>query len=109
MHTTVFTVYAAIVAVTSLRPGTGAGIEHLDKLVHLLVYYIFAVLGYRALAGKPYYLHLCLGIIAYGGLIELGQSHIPGRDMSGYDFLANTLGVLLGAAVATRRRRGAST
>ena len=29
----------------------------MDKVVHLLVYYIFAVLGYRALANKAYYLY----------------------------------------------------
>jgi VanZ family protein len=76
----------------------------MDKVVHLLVYYIFAVLGYRSLANKGNYVYMCLAIIAYGGLLELGQSYIPGRDMSGYDFLANTLGVMLGAAVVSRRR-----
>ena len=63
-----------------------------------------AVLGYRALANKAYYLYLCLGIVAYGALMEIGQSWIPGRQMSAYDFLANTLGVVLGAAVAARKR-----
>ncbi len=104
MHQVIFAIYAGIVAVTSLRPGDDVNLEPLDKVVHLLVYYIFAVLGYRALANKAYYLYLCLGIIAYGGLMEIGQSWIPGRQMSAYDFLANTLGVALGAAVVTRRR-----
>ena len=103
MHTTVFIVYAGIVAVTSLSPGGNQGVEHLDKVVHLLVYYIFAVLGYRMLANKRYYLYLCLGIVAYSGMIELGQSYIPGRDMSMYDLLANILGVILGALVVNRR------
>ena len=104
MHQLVFVVYAGIVAVTSLRPGDDVNIDPMDKVVHLLVYYIFAVLGYRALANKAYYLYLCLGIIAYGALMEIGQSWIPGRQMSAYDFLANTLGVVLGAAVAARKR-----
>jgi VanZ family protein len=104
MHTTVFIVYAGIVAVTSLSPGGNQGVEHLDKVVHLLVYYIFAVLGYRMLANKRYYLYLCLGIVVYSGMIELGQSYIPGRDMSIYDLLANILGVTLGALVIKRRR-----
>jgi len=104
MHTTVFIVYAGIVAVTSLSPGGNQGVEHLDKVVHLLVYYIFAVLGYRMLANKRYYLYLCLGIVVYSGMIELGQSYIPGRDMSIYDLLANIVGVTLGALVIKRRR-----
>lgn len=104
MHAIIFAIYAGIVTVTSLRPGNDVNIDSMDKVVHFLVYYIFAVLGYRSLANKRYYLHMCLAIIAYGGLLELGQSYIPGRDMSGYDFLANALGVVLGAAVVTRRR-----
>lgn len=104
MSTVVFILYAGIVAFASLRPGIDGGIEHLDKVTHLLVYYIFAVLGYRALKARSYYLYVCLGIIAYGGLLEVVQSYIPGRIMSGYDFMANTLGVLLGALVVSRRR-----
>lgn len=104
MNTIIFVVYAGLVGTFSLLPGTGASGDHLDKLQHLLVYYIFAVLGYRALkAGRGYWL-LCAGIIAYGSLLEFAQSYTPDRFMSGYDMLANTLGVLLGAAVVTRKR-----
>ena len=77
MSTVVFILYAGIVAFASLRPGIDGGIEHLDKVTHLLVYYIFAVLGYRALKARSYYLYVCLGIIAYGGLLEVVQSHLP--------------------------------
>jgi VanZ family protein len=104
MQSLIFIVYAGIVALISLRPGGESSIDPLDKVVHLLVYYIFAVFGYRALQNKRYYPYLCVGIIAYGALLELGQSYVPGRDMSAYDLLANTLGVLLGAAVVTRKR-----
>ena len=104
MHTTVFIIYAAIVTVTSLSPGGTQSIEHIDKVGHLLVYYIFAVLGYRMLGNKRYYLYMCFGIVAYSGLLELGQSYIPGREMSALDLLANILGVALGAIVVKRRR-----
>lgn len=104
MHQVVFALYALLVAFVSLRPASGPGIEPWDKVVHLLVYYIFAVFGYRALRQGRGYLLLCLGIIAYGGLLEVAQSYSPGRFMSAYDMLANTLGVLLGALVVTRRR-----
>lgn len=103
MHTLAFLIYAAVVALTSLYPGGGTSTEHLDKIVHLLVYYIFAVFGYRMLANKRYYLYVCLGIIAYSGLIELGQSYIPGREMSAFDLLANIAGVTLGAVVMKRK------
>lgn len=103
MHTTIFFAYAAIVAVTSLYPGGDDGIEHLDKVVHLLVYYIFAVLGCRMLTNKQYYLPVCVGIIIYSGLIEFGQSYVPGREMSALDLLANVAGVILGAVVMYRK------
>ena len=105
MNVVVFALYAVLVAFVSLREGTGGGGQYLDKLMHLLVYYIFAVVGYRAIrAGRGYWL-VCLGIIAYGGLLEVAQSYTPGRFMSAYDMLANTLGVLLGAAVVKRKRK----
>ena len=104
MHKIAFITYAGIVAVVSLLPGVNDGGENLDKVVHLLVYYIFAVFGYRMLNNKQHYFYICLGIIVYGGLIELGQSYIPGRDMSGFDLAANTAGVALGAVVMNRKR-----
>lgn len=104
MHALVFFGYTVLITFLSLRPASGSSVEHLDKLTHLLAYYIFAVLGYRMLNGGRHYLPLCLGIIAYGGLIEVAQSYMPSRFMSGYDLAANTLGVVLGALVVKRRR-----
>ena len=54
MHSIAFVVYAGVVALTSLYPGSNEGAGHLDKVVHLLVYYIFAVFGYRMLSNKRY-------------------------------------------------------
>jgi VanZ family protein len=103
MHLTSFILYAGIVTVTSLLPGSGAAVDNLDKVVHLLVYYIFAVLAYRALGNKRHFPYMCLGIIAYGALLELSQSYVPGREMSIYDLLANIGGVVLGAVVMNRK------
>jgi VanZ family protein len=99
MHLITFIIYAGIVTVTSLLPGSDAPIDNLDKVAHLLVYYIFAVLGYRTLGNRRHFHYMCLGIITYSALLELGQSYIPGREMSLYDLLANIGGVILGAMV----------
>ena len=101
-HTIVFFCHAGLVAILSLRPLGDSGIQHFDKLMNMLVYYIFAVFGYRMLSSKRYYWLLCLGIVAYGGVLEVAQSQFPGRVMSAYDMLANTLGVVIGALVAKR-------
>jgi len=94
--------YGLLVAVMSLRPANGAIIEPWDKLVHFVVYAIFAVLAHRAVRGRRPFAIACVGIIAYSALLELLQSYVPGRVMSGLDLMANMLGVALGAVAAKR-------
>jgi VanZ family protein len=92
-----FTSYALLIAVVSLLPAGGALVGSYDKSAHLIIYTIFAALAYRlGLTGRRY-VYLCIGIIVYSGLLEVGQSFVPGREMSALDLLANTLGVLTGA------------
>jgi VanZ family protein len=105
VHAIIFIAYSGLVAYISLRPSVGGGVEHLDKLTHLLVYYIFAVFAYRMLQYKRFYPAVCLGIVIYGAVLEYAQSFTPDRTMSGYDMLANTLGVVLGALVMRRHNR----
>lgn len=77
-------------------------IEHWDKLGHLIVYCIFAILGYRTVKEQRYFLYLCIGIVIYSGAMEIAQSFMPGRVMSAYDLLANAIGVYLGSVIARR-------
>lgn len=102
--------YVALVAFASLLPAGGALVGSYDKSAHLVIYAIFAILAYRLGLTRRRYVYLCIGIIAYSGLLELGQSFVPGRQMSGLDLLANTLGVLLGVVACrsvANRSRGA--
>ena len=94
---TIFVAYAVIVALASLQPGGNAVIGPYDKLAHFLTYGLFALLAYRLETPVGRYWFLCIGIVMYGGLLELAQSFVPGREMSALDLLANTGGVLLGA------------
>jgi VanZ family protein len=97
----VFAMYALLVAFASLSPGTGVSIESWDKLAHFLSYGLFAILGFGLAGSRRGYFFLCLGIVAFSGLMEVGQSFVPGRFMSAYDMLANVVGVLLGATLIT--------
>jgi VanZ family protein len=97
MNALVLACYALLVTLASLRPGGGSSLDPWDKPLHFITYAIFAILAYRVFTGGRRYVVACLGIVAYGGLIELIQSWMPGRFMSGYDFLANTLGVVVAA------------
>ena len=94
----VFVAYAVFVAWASLStPAEVPPVGPYDKLVHLGVYGLFAVLGWGLRLGRGQYVFLCLGLVAYGAAMEFGQSFVPGRMMSGMDMVANAAGIAIGA------------
>ena len=100
--TAIFVSYAVLVAFLSLQPGSGSFIGPYDKSAHFLTYGIFAALALRMNLSDRHYIFVCIGIVFYGGLLEVAQSFVPSREMSGFDFLANALGVLLGALLSNK-------
>jgi len=93
MNIIVFLIYTAFVTFASLRPMDSGALGDWDKLGHLGLYFVFALLAYWVTSKPRYYAYLCMGIVAYSGLMEVAQSFMPGRVMSAYDLLANALGV----------------
>lgn len=92
--------YSVLVAFVSLMPSTSISpVEHWDKGLHLITYALFAGLGYFIAREVRGYAVVCLGIVVYSGLLEVAQSYMPGRVMSGYDLLANAVGVAIGAGL----------
>ena len=91
----------AVVSVAALKPGSGApslGIG--DKVDHLLAFVSLAVAAalswpatrrHGALAG--------IGLLAYGALIEIVQTQVPGRQGDVVDLAFDALGIGLGLAV----------
>ncbi|GAB3998554.1 VanZ family protein [Nocardioides marmoraquaticus] len=79
-----------------------------DKVVHALLFAALAVLG-RAAGWRP--LPLGVGLVAYAALTEVLQASLPiGRDGDLVDLAADTVGTVLGLAVAallSRARRAA--
>ena len=104
LNSLVLIVYLLLVTVASLRPGDGAPLALWDKGLHFGTYAVFALLAYRALHEQYRFFWGCGARILYGGLIEVLQSYIPGRQLSGHDFLANTLGVVVSAFFVWRWR-----
>jgi len=69
-----------------------------DKANHVLG---FAILGWLGRWAWPRRTGIALtGLLAYGGLIELLQSLVPGRYAEFGDLVADGIGLLLGAATA---------
>ena len=69
----------------------------LDKLIHIVEYFTFGVLLYFSIVGITKYsiiLSLILGIF-YSFIDELYQSTVFARDASGFDVIADIIGLIL--------------
>ncbi|TPG20757.1 VanZ family protein [Variovorax ginsengisoli] len=78
-----------------------------DKSNHMLGFAVLAILGHFAWPGRRW--SMLLGLLAYGGLIEVLQSFTPDRFAELGDLVADGAGLLAGKALATLYKRLAST
>jgi VanZ family protein len=67
-----------------------------DKGMHFTAYFGLAAMAAMGLRRRQPVIYAALGLILLGGALEVLQGY-TGRDMSAYDELANTVGVILGA------------
>ena len=82
-------------------------IPNFDKIVHMGLFLVFAILFYGLLAGDSFsgryrYFPLFITLltsIGYGVLIEFFQRYVPGRDPDIYDAFADSAGALFGIVV----------
>jgi VanZ family protein len=80
-----------------------------DKLVHFFVYATLVILFLRSnrILKNNYQIkdrrkEIVVGAILYGGLIELYQGYfLPNRTCDLSDFIANTIGVMIGVFIFT--------
>ena len=80
------------------KPPPAADTGH-DKLSHAIAFLVLAVCAVRAHPAQP--LHRLFGaLLAFGALIEVVQSRIPGRSAEWADLLADAIGIALGALLA---------
>jgi len=90
--------WLALSPVPPVRVSTGW-----DKTNHLLAFAALLFSGRLAWVQRP--VLLGLGLLAYGGLIELLQLQIPGRDGEWADLFADACGMALGLLVFLLLRR----
>lgn len=99
-------VYAAAIFTLSAQPGTTVGLPApWDKLAHLCAYAGFAFV-LRLASGR--WLVAVLIASLYGVTDEYHQSFVPGRMAGLDDWVADTLGAMLGAWLAGRASSGTS-
>ena len=82
----------------SLLPGLELPVKFwsADKLLHFLGYAWLGGLPLLAFAGGDTARNVAYCMIPLGGLLEWGQSFMPGRTASMMDAVANAVGVFIG-------------
>ena len=92
-----------LVAVASLVPGEHR--PHIDgwsgKVEHALAYFVLGVLTVIAARRPVNAVRLCLIILAYAAVLEFLQLFASGRHAAVGDFMASSLGGIMGITVAT--------
>ncbi len=89
----------------SLKPGVIKEqiIPHLDKIIHGFSYALLAIFAACIFEQKNAKLAALLWLVLFSGLIELAQGYLTTtRSMELADFLANCMGITLGAYIASR-------
>lgn len=92
----------AVIAYLSLLPGVELPVSfwNADKVYHCLAYAWLGALPLWAFARSDRGRAVAYAMVVFGGLIEWGQSFVPGRTASVGDAVANAVGVFLGIWLA---------
>ena len=105
--------WTAVVLVSSSWPDPDVGPVPAgsDKVTHFLLYGVLGVLlgrAERGLLGLPLrFVGTVAAVSAFAALDEWHQRFIPGRSASTGDWVADTLGALVGLLAVALTRRGA--
>jgi VanZ family protein len=92
----------------SLKTPTGnVHIQFNDKVGHFIAYAVLTFNAFLvfALSTKARRNALLMALVGYGLLMEYLQGFVPGREVSGFDLLANSLGVAIGWGMFSAARR----
>ena len=102
---------AAMIGYLSLLPGIELPVSfwNADKIYHCLAYAWLGALPLWGFASQGRGRAAAYAMVVLGGLLEWGQSFVPGRTASTGDAVANAVGVFLGIWLAEglRARLGA--
>ena len=86
----------SIVSVTPREHLPTISLDVWDKLQHVIAYGMLSGLGAQAYTAKKNLVHLFLGLVALGGVLEVIQQFVPNREAEFGDAIANAVGVGIG-------------
>ena len=78
-----------------------------DKPIHMVEYFILGILAMKSMNSISYRTLMIVVPLAilFGGLDEYLQSFISGRFSSGWDVLADTIGLIIGSLLVLGNRK----
>jgi len=103
-HIALFKVSTKSLIIGLMVLGTWVATRHLDfpeeleindKLIHIFVFFVFALLMDLATDRRPFWLWKGFPLLIYGILIEVAQYFSPEREFSYMDMVADFVGILL--------------
>ena len=104
-------IYMALMLALSSLPADNipkSWLLNFDKLIHLIEYFILGILlmkSMKSISTKMLLAVIPVGII-FGIMDEYLQSFISGRFSSGWDVLADTIGVIIGSLLVLGNHKG---
>ncbi len=92
-------VIVGITILSLIPPISKINLNETDKIGHFFAYAVLTLNGLMIQKYKSKKIWMILAFIIYGGLMEFLQGFVPGREVSIWDIVANTSGVLIGFAL----------
>lgn len=87
-----------ITVLSLMPPSSGVELQVNDKIGHFVAYAVWMT-NLGLMVSKVHYWKIILAILVYSAIMEYFQSFIPGREVSFYDMIANTIGALIGTGI----------
>jgi VanZ family protein len=93
--------FVGIIYLSLKSPNGGVNVQLNDKVGHFIGYGVlslntFLVFGFHPVKKGSLFL---FGLLGMGTLLEGLQGFVPGREVSGLDILANSIGVAIGTTL----------
>ena len=93
--------FLGIVYLSLKSPNGGVNVQLNDKVGHFIGYGVLSLNTFLVFGFKPLRkgILLVFGLVGMGAILEGLQGFVPGREVSGLDIVANSVGVAIGTAL----------
>lgn len=88
-------------------PQGGVNVQLNDKVGHFIGYGVLSLNTFLVFGFKPLRkgILFVMGLVGMGAMLEGLQGLVPGREVSGLDIVANSIGIAIGTGLYLLRKR----